>query len=167
MKKFAILFVIIFAANIAFGQAMPVHPRQCADPALDKTLHQIVEGFRSAFNSGDPAKIAALYAEDATYMTQHFVTGIVHGRPAITAYMKKGTDANYKIDSLKILASDCSGDFAYTINRYESTNGGQKAFGLNLVVLKKFKEKWLIVAHETAVPDTAMAIQSLDIPSGK
>ena len=52
---------------------------------------------------------------------------------------------------------------AYAIDRYESTNAGQKAFGVNLVVLKKTGRKWMIVAHEAAVPDPA-AIRSLDPP---
>lgn len=36
------------------------------------------------------------------------------------------------------------------------------AIGVNLVVLRKIAGKWLIVAHESAVPDPATAIQTLD-----
>lgn len=107
-------------------------------------------------------KVAALYAQDATYLTQHFISGIVQGRAAIKAYVKKGTDAQYKIDAIKLLYSGCSGDFAYAVTRYDSTNADQKIFGVNLVVLRKMNGKWLIVAHESAVPDPATAIQNLD-----
>ncbi len=126
-------------------------------------MQHVIDDWKSGYNSADPDKVAALYAEDATYLTQHFITGIVHGRPAIRAYVKKGTDAHYRVDKIDLLASDCTRDFAYGITRYESTNGDQKAFGVNVVVLKKMKGKWLIVAHEAAVPDAASAIQSLDI----
>jgi hypothetical protein len=34
--------------------------------------------------------------------------------------------------------------------------------GVNLVVLRKIRGKWLIVAHESAAPDPACAIQHLD-----
>ena len=121
-----------------------------------------MEGWKNGYNSGDPEKVASLYSDDATYLTQHFVSGVVHGRPAIKAYVKKGTDAHYKIDTIKLLASDCSSEFAYAITRYEAVNGDQKAFGLNLVVLQKKHDRWLIVAHESAVPDPATAIQSLE-----
>lgn len=78
--------------------------------------------------------------------------------------MKRGTDAKYRIDSIRVLASDCSRNFAYAITRYEATNGKERTFGVNLVGLRKIKGKWLIVAHEAAVPDPRTAIQSLDLP---
>jgi hypothetical protein len=68
--------------------------------------------------------------------------------------VKKGIDAHYRIEAISLLASGCSGEFAYTVTQYESNNADQKAFGLNLVaLLQKIKGKWLIVAHESAVPD--------------
>jgi ketosteroid isomerase-like protein len=67
----------------------------------------------------------------------------------------------YHIDSIRTLSIDCSGDFAYAVTRYDATNNGQTAFGVNIVVLKKIGGKWLIVAHEAAVPDPNMSIQSL------
>ena len=70
-------------------------------------------------------------------------------------------NAKYHIDSIRILSTDCAGDMAYSIDRYESTNDGQKAFGVNVVVIKKFGGDWRIVAHESAVPDPATAIKDL------
>jgi hypothetical protein len=70
----------------------------------------------------------------------------------------------YMIDSIKVLASDCSRNFAYAITRYDAMNGKERTFGVNLVVLRKIKGEWLIVAHEAAVPDPSSAIQSLDLP---
>jgi ketosteroid isomerase-like protein len=70
---------------------------------------------------------------------------------------------NTKLIRLPSSSTNCSGDSAYAITRYESTNGGQKAIGVNLVVLKKTTAGWKIVAHASAVPDPATAIQSLDV----
>ena len=151
----------------AFAEPSVAQQQRCTNPATDHAMREIVENWKDGYNSGNPGKVAALYASDATYLTQHFVTGIVHGRAAIEAYVKKGTDAHYRIESIQVLASDCSGDFAYAITRYESTNAGQKAFGVNLVVLQRTEGKWLIVAHESAVPDAATAIQSLEVPTSK
>lgn len=150
-------------AAVACGQSLPKNPSRCGDPMVRKAILQIAEDWKAGYNAGDPEKVASLYVEDATYLTQHFATGIVHGRAAIKAYVKKGTDAKYKIDSLAVLTSGCSGNFAWAITRYESMNGGHKGFGVNLVLMKKTGGKWLIVAHESAVPDEATAIKTLEM----
>jgi ketosteroid isomerase-like protein len=87
--------------------------------------------------------------------------GVVVGRDRIQAYVQRGTEAGYRIDAIKILTMDCSGDLAYTVGRYESTNAGQKALGVNVVVLRKTGGTWRIVAHESAVPEPA-AVERLD-----
>ena len=124
-------------------------------------MKQIAEDWKDGYNQGDARKVAALYTADAYYLTQHFITGIVHGRSEIQAYVQRGVDAGYHLDSIEILAMDCSTDLSYSIARYQSTNAGQKAFGVNVVVAKRNGDKWFIVAHESAVPDAATAIQSL------
>ena len=157
------LVIFLLLAPLAFGQAFPEHPQHCGIPSVESAIQKVAHDWKEGYNAENPGAVAALYAEDATYLTQHFATGIVHGRAAIRAYVKAGTDAKYKIDSLRVLASGCSRDFAYGITRYESINAGQRAFGVNLVLLRKIRGKWLIVAHESAVPDPGKAIQSLDI----
>ncbi|MDT8068254.1 MAG: DUF4440 domain-containing protein [Terriglobia bacterium] len=161
MLKLGLLLLI---SNLALGQALPQHPQQCAVPGIESVIQKVAQDWKDGYNSGNPDAVAALYAEDATYLTQHFATGIVHGRPAIKAYVKRGTDAKYKIESLKVLASSCSQEFAYAITRYDSMNAGQSVFGVNLVIIRKIKGKWLIVAHESAVPDPNIAMRTLEIP---
>ena len=150
---------VVLCAPVAYAQH-----NQCAVTGDDRAIRRAAEKWKSGYNSGDAAGVAALYAEDAYYLTQHFVTGILHGRDAIKAYVQRGIDAKYRVDSIEIIAADCSGDLAYTVGRYESTNAGQKASGVNVVVLKRTDGKWLIVAHEAAVPDPGTAIRRLDQP---
>ena len=157
------LALLLLLGPLAFGQALPERPQQCGIPSVQTAIEKVAQDWKEGYNSDNPEAVAALYAEDATYLTQHFATGIVHGRRAIQAYVKQGTDAKYKIDSLRLLASGCSRDFAYAITRYESTNAGESVFGVNLVLLRKIKGRWLIVAHESAVPDPKTAIQRLDL----
>jgi len=134
------------------------------------------------YNSGEASKVAALYADGASYLTQHFATGIVEGRKNIQAYVQRGIDAHYHIDSIEVLKVNCACstpmpslkarlrgsravrqcNFAYAIARYQSTNAGRKAVGVNLIVLRKFQNEWGIASHEAAVPDPATAIQKLD-----
>jgi uncharacterized protein (TIGR02246 family) len=156
------LAIFLLLAPLAFGQAFPEHPQQCGIPSVKNAIEKVAHDWKEGYNAEDPAAVAALYAEDATYLTQHFATGIVHGRRAIQAYVKVGTYAKYKIESLRVLASGCSRDFAYDITRYDSINAGQRGFGVNLVLLRKIEGKWLIVAHESAVPDPSTAIHRLD-----
>ncbi len=172
MKNVLSLCVILVCSLVALPQEKPantspsVPEKRCNVPADEAALSQIAERWKDGYNNGRAAAVAALYAEDATYLTQHFVTGIVQGRAAIQAYVQRGVDAGYHIDSIQVLSTVCSGDLAYTIGRYESTNAGQKAFGVNVVVLRKTGNQWLIVAHESAVPDPATAVQRLDLKSG-
>jgi len=128
----------------------------------ESALRRIPVHWKDDYNNKDAAGVASLYSESAYYLTQHFVSGVVHPRAKIQAYVQRGADAGYHIDSIEMLSLECSGDFAYTITRYLATNGGEKAMGVNLVVLRKIAGKWLIVAHEAAVPDPATAVQSLD-----
>ena len=135
------------------------------DTADVKVISKIIEQWKDCYNNSQAENVAALYDENAYYLTQHFISGIIHGRPAIQAYIQLGVGAKYHIDSIKIKSIDILGDLAYLIDRYDATNGGEKTFGVNLVVLRKLNGKWFIVAHEAAVPDAKASIRELNIKS--
>ncbi len=159
MKLSLVLALILLStfAVAADPHADPVPTTRCSVPADDAAIRAIGSELQDAYNTGHPEKIATLYAPDAYYLTQHYATGILHGRDEIHASMKGGTDAGYKIDKIEIYSTFCSGNMAYSVGRYYSTNGEQKAFGGITVVLRKIKGKWLIVVHQTSVPEpTAM-----------
>ena len=166
MKTIAILCFTTMCLTLALLPRPAISdaaiPGACPSPADDAAIRGITETWKDAYNQGNAAQVAALYSDDAYYLTQHFVTGVVHPRPMIQAYVQRGADARYHIDSIELLATYCSADLAYAITRYRSTNHDQKAMGVNLVVLHKIAGHWLIVAHESAVPDPATAIQHLD-----
>ncbi len=126
----------------------------------DRAARQIIADWKEGYNSGDARRVANLYAEDATYLTQHFESGIVQGRANIQAYVQRGVDAHYRVDSIDVLHVGCESGLLYAITRYESTNAGQKAFGVNLVVARKSTAGWKIVAHEAAVPEPNAIRQS-------
>lgn len=161
----SILPAVVWAQQSAAGAGSQDRgERACTDTAATRAAQQIVDTWKEGYNSGDAARVAALYTEDAYYLTQHFARGIVHGRARIQAYVQRGVDAHYHIDDITILHIGCSGDFMYVITRYESTNAGQKAFGVNLVLTRKTPRGWRILAHEAAVPDPATAVKELDVP---
>lgn len=134
-----------FAGRLAGGR--------CADAAVEKAVRQMAEDWKVGYNSGDSARIAGLYVEDAYYLSQHIAGGWIRGREQIREYFEGGIRAKFRIDAIKVLSVGCSGGFAYSVSTYESTNAGRKDLGVNLVVLRLVQGKWLIAAHESAVPD--------------
>lgn len=165
MKKLILLFVLGLSASVLSARPKTrIASVSNAGSSNDyKAVSMIINRWMDGYNNGHAESVAMLYTPDAWYLTQHFITGIVQGRAAIQAYVQRGVDAKYHIDSIRILKMQYAGDFAYVIDRYDATNGDQKTFGLNLVVLKKIKGHWYIVAHEAAVPDPVNAVKKLNI----
>ncbi len=159
IKKPVFFFVAVVCVAVTVPHAAVAAPCRASD---QDAIRHIADVWRDGYNQGHAAEVAGLYTQDAYYLTQHFVTGIVHGRADVQAYVQRGVNARYHIDSISVLKMACSRDFAYAIARYESTNHGQRAFGFNLLVLQKVGKDWLIAAHESAVPDPATAIKRLD-----
>ena len=169
MRSVALLCLLIAAVTLVLlprRSNLDATARGCASAADEQEIRRFAERWKENYNQGNAAAIASLYSSDAYYLTQHYVSGIVHPRSMIQAYAQHGIDAHYRVDSIEVLHMNCSSDMAYAITRYQSMNAGQKAMGVNLVVLRKIAGKWLIVAHESAVPDPATAIQTLD-PASK
>jgi len=173
MEKVMLLCILTFTAGMVTAQTRPVpmpathQDADCRDAASLAAAQRIIDTWIDGYNSGDPDRVADLYTPDAYYLTQHYITGIIHGRARIRAYVKLGVDARYHIDSIRIVHVTCAGDFIAVITRYQSTNAGKKDFGVNLVVARKTAQGWRIVAHEAAVPDPATAVQHLDVPAAR
>ena len=67
---------------------------QCSVPSDDRAIGDIPERWRAAYNGGQASQVGALYTEDAYYLTQHFVSGIMHGKADIQSYVQQGVDAD-------------------------------------------------------------------------
>jgi len=105
------------------------------------------------YNRKDAAATAALYANDAYYVSQHVRGGIIQGHAALQANIQRGIDGGGHIDSIEILTLKIDGEMAYSVGTYHATNAGQKVTGRNIVVCRKINGKWLIVAHTSVVPE--------------
>jgi ketosteroid isomerase-like protein len=53
-------------------------------------MRDILERWKDAYKASQAAQVSALYTEDAYYLTQHFASGIIHGRADIQAYVQRG-----------------------------------------------------------------------------
>src|SRR5436305_204603 len=115
MKSLSVFALILLStfATAADPHADPTPTTRCSVAADDRAIRAVAEELKNAYNTGHPEAVAALYAPDAYYLTQHYVTGILHGRDEIHAYMKGGTDAGYKIDKIETYSTYCSGNLAY------------------------------------------------------
>jgi len=149
-----IIAVALVAFFIPAGQA--TEPRRVeqaeksSQAAAGESIPGIAEEWRRLYNSGDAAKVAALYAEDGYYLSAHI---LAHGRMAIEDYWRRGIVAGGHIDFIKPLAVLHSGDLGYAVGTYQATNAGVTVDGRVLLVFKRTGGKWLIAAHETVVRD--------------
>lgn len=147
MKSHAkFLVAVLLLASAASAQTRP--------PITDEQqVRRIAEQYKRGFDQKNPASVAALYADDAYYVSQHLKTGIIQGRDAIRANIQRGIDGGGYIDSIEITRLEICGDFAYSVGTYHATNAGQKVTGRNILVFKKIKGSWFIVAHTSVVPE--------------
>ncbi|GAC1341144.1 MAG: hypothetical protein NVSMB18_12670 [Acetobacteraceae bacterium] len=116
-----------------------------AAPAMAQTVRDSIEqanaAWIAAFNRGDTAAVAALYAEDATVLPPG--GPITTGRPAIQQ-LWQATLGQLQKPELKTLAVTSSGDLAREIGQLAGLVGGKPFAGKYVVVWKKVGSAWLI-----------------------
>jgi ketosteroid isomerase-like protein len=76
---------LLVLAGLAIGFAISAFAQQkeVVDPKIIEGLSANGKKFAEAFNNNDAAALAALYTEDAIFVTDR---GIIHGRPAIEVW---------------------------------------------------------------------------------
>ena len=112
-------------------------------------IQKIRETWMQEFNAGHPDKVAAFYAPEAVLMRWD---GTVHGHDSILAEMQRsitGGAHNYVVHSLR---TDHSGDLGYDTGAYNVTLRDRVVEGNYVIVVKRIKGRWLIVAH-SSVPN--------------
>jgi ketosteroid isomerase-like protein len=145
LKPLLLIALACFTALAAQGPA-----REPARSKAARTIAGIAEEWKNAYNRGDAAKVVSLYSDDGYYLSAHI---LAHGREAIEAYWRRGIVAGGHIDFIKPLETFASGELGYCVGIYQATNTGVTVDGRILLVFRKIKGKWLIVAHETVVRD--------------
>lgn len=111
------------------------------------------EEFKNAYNTNDITTLAALYDENADYVSPHVPDLMIHGREQIKQNFAKGIAMGGHIDSIEVLTSGSSGQLAYMVTTYIATNNGVPVKGKNVLVMKRVKGQWLIVTHASIVRD--------------
>jgi len=136
------LTILSITALLASGAAAP-HARAATHPDVSKVAAE----FTAAFSAKDPARIAALFAEDGVLMPAN--RPAVSGRAGIEAWFTQSFSRGVSGISLSPLDQGVSGDLAYDAGGYELTvdlPSGRSITvkGKYLVLLKKVGGQWKV-----------------------
>jgi ketosteroid isomerase-like protein len=153
-RAFTVLMVLLLLPSAAVTQSQSP-TRSSTKHATEKpedfaaVMQKIRDTWVQEFNAGHADKVAALYAQEAVLMRRN---GSVHNRDSILAELQRSITAeahNYTVHSLHI---ERSGDLGYDTGIYNENLPHHVAEGNYLMVVKRIKGEWKIVAH-AAVPN--------------
>ena len=135
MRTFAIAITV--AAAVVFTGI--VEGQSKTDPALNKLTAE----FQTAYNAGEAAKVASMYADDAVLMPPD--EQMVKGRSAIEARLKRDMQKGKATIKLSPSESAISGDHAHEAGTTTVTlPDGSTLSEKYLVVYKKVGGTWKI-----------------------
>ncbi len=137
MRNLAAL-LLIFSLN-AWTQEPGVKPLSSLEPGV-----QLREEFLRAYNAKDVDAVVALYADDATLMSDG---GTFKGRDEIRNWVKSGLDQGSKLEAIEPIVEKSSGTLAYGTGRTRRLVGPIVHLGQYLIVMEKIGGEWKIVQH--------------------
>lgn len=136
--KYLAAILLMFGLN-AWAQKSEVKPTACHNPDAQVRL-----AFQRAYNAKDIDAVVALYAENATLVSDG---GTFRGRNEIRQWVKAGLDQGSRLDSIQPVLEDCSERLAYGTGQTRRRVGSVIHLGQYLIVMKKIGEEWRIVQH--------------------
>lgn len=141
MKRILLPALLALAAvSPALGQARGASPA-----AVRRAIEANNKKFVEAFNRGDAAAIAAMYARDARALPPN--GDMAEGRQEIQALWRSAIVAGMKLVSLETVAVESRGDLAFEVGKYTMTlPNGQTDVGKYVVVWEKEGGVWRLAA---------------------
>jgi len=129
-------------AALALAFPLPASA-QAATADLQAQLAKISQAWQSAYNAGDAAAIAALYAEDAKVMAPG--AAAASGRAAIQALFAEDMKRGSK-NAITTVEAFGGGDYAVEVGGWVETgaDGSHKDHGSYVTVYKKVGNDWKI-----------------------
>jgi ketosteroid isomerase-like protein len=147
-----LLMLIMLGTTFVLGQAAAKNAtigQSTKAEDFNTAIQKIRDTWVQEFNAGHADKVVALYAEEAVLMHRN---GSVHNRDSILADLQRSITSeahNYVVHSLH---AEYSGDLGYDTGIYNEDFHNHVAEGNYLMVIKRIKGEWKIVAH-AAVPN--------------
>jgi len=137
MRNVAAL-LLIFSLN-TWAQQPEARSLSGPEPGL-----QVRQEFLRAYNAKDVDAVVALYAEDATLVSDG---GTFRGRNEIRQWVKSGVDQGSRLEAIEPIVEKSSGTLAYGTGRTRRLVGSIVHLGQYLIVMEKIGGEWKIVQH--------------------
>jgi len=137
MRNLAAL-LLTFSLNM-WAQQPKVQPPSSPEPGV-----QVRQEFLRAYNSKDADAVVALYADDATLVSDG---GTFRGRNEIRQWVKSGLDQGSRLEAIEPSVERSSGTLAYGTGRTRRLVGSVVHLGQYLIVMEKISNEWKIVQH--------------------
>jgi len=130
--------MLAFALSLIFSLAA------WAQQSRNEPGAQIRQEFLRAYNAKDVDAVVALYAEDATLVSDG---GTFHGRNEIRKWVQSGLDQGSRLEAIEPGLEKSSGALAYGTGRSRRIAGSELHLGQYLIVMEKISDEWKIVQH--------------------
>jgi ketosteroid isomerase-like protein len=137
MRNVAPLLLIF--TSITWAQQPGVTPLSNPEPGM-----QVRQEFLRAYNAKDIDAVVALYADDATLVSDG---GTFKGRDEIRNWVKSGLDQGSRLEAIEPIVEKSSGTLAYGTGRTRRLVGSVVHLGQYLIVMEKIGGEWKIVQH--------------------
>lgn len=145
-RQLLVMLMVICAASIAAAQ-------QSARVAIEVNSKQFIE----AFNKGDAAAVANMYAIDARVLPSN--SEIIEGRANIQKFWQGAMSLGLKLVSLETTHVETQGNIAVEVGRYTLTVPGAGGVtttdkGKYVVVWKRERRSWKLAVdiYNTSMP---------------
>ncbi len=137
MRNLATL-LLIFGLN-TWAQQPKAKPLSSPEPGA-----QVRAEFFRAYSAKDADAVVALYAEDATLVSDGET---FRGRNEIRQWVKSGLDQGSTLEAIEPIVEKSSGTLAYAAGRTRRRVGSIIHLGQYLIVMEKIGGEWKIVQH--------------------
>ena len=138
MRNLVVALLLVFGLNIRAEQH---GPKALSGPEPGA---QVRQEFLRAYNAKDVDAVVALYAEDATLVSDG---GTFKGRDDIRKWVQSGLDQGSRLESIEPGVEKSSGTLAYGTGRSRRLVGSEVHLGQYLIVMEKVGGEWKIVQH--------------------
>ena len=147
MRNLAIL-LLMFSLN-TWAQQPGMMPPSSPEPEL-----QLRQAYLRAYNAKDADAVVALYAEDATLVSDG---DTFKGRGQIRNWVKSGLDQGSRLEAIEPIVEKSSGTLAYGTGRTRRLVGSVVHLGQYLIVMEEIGGEWKIVHFSLNAGETPAA----------
>lgn len=151
MKTLSAAVVLIFTIS-AWAQQPGSQALSPSEPAV-----HVRQEFLRAYNAKDVDAVVALYAEDATLVSDG---GTFHGRTEIRKWVQSGLDQGSRLEAIEPAVEKSSGRLAYGSGRTRRLAGAEIHFGQYLIVMEQIGDEWKVVQHFSVSAGVTAAVHA-------